>query len=167
MRGPAAVYEALAALGIEFAGTEHQPVFTIEEMAALVFPPDVMVAKNLFLRDAKGRRHFLVVLAKDRPADLRALEKTLDCSRLSFASAERLEKHLKLTKGSVSPLGLVNDPDNAVEAVVDQSLSRHARIGVHPNDNSATLFLRYEDMLKIISANGRRVHFIYSVLNNY
>lgn len=160
MRGQQIVYETLNRLGIRYDGMEHTPVFTVEEMDRLAFPPDVVTAKNLFLRDARGRRHFLVVLRKDKPVNLRGLEEPLSSSRLSFASEERLHKHLGLTKGSVSPLGILNDGERAVEVVFDRDLAAAARVGVHPNDNAAMLFLAFDDLVRLAEERGNKVFYI-------
>ena len=135
------VYDALAAAGIEYERVDHPPVFTIEEMDALELPHPEAVVKNLFLRDAKGKRHFLVVLPGHRQADLRTLGERLG-TKLSFASEERLEKYLGLTKGSVTPLGVLNDEDRAVELIFDEELKTMPLLGVHPNHNTATVFLK-------------------------
>lgn len=160
MRGQTAVYEALGRLGINYDGKEHDPVFTVEQFELVCFPPDVGLAKNLFLRDAKGRRHFLVVMRARMPVDLRSLEQPLGSTRLSFGSEARLEKHLGLTKGAVSPLGLVNDPGRTVEAVFDTGLAEYGRVAVHPNDNAATLFIAYPDLVRLAEEGGRTVHYI-------
>ena len=86
------------------------------------------MVKNLFLRDAKGKRHFLVVLDKDKRADLKALQEQLSCSKLSFASEERLKKHLGLSRGSVTPLGILNDAQGMVELVFDRDLIGRRRL---------------------------------------
>ncbi len=93
MRGQSIVYETLEKLNIPFEYAEHAPAFTVEDMDGMPFPDDVAIAKNLFLRDHRGRRHFLVVLRKDKTADLKQLGETLG-TRLSFASESRLEKYL-------------------------------------------------------------------------
>lgn len=160
MRGQSAVYETLHRLGIFYDGREHKPVFTVEQFEQICFPQDVGLAKNLFLRDAKGRRHFLVLMRAQRPVDLKGLERHLGSSRLSFGSEQRLEKYLGLTKGAVSPLGLINDPDNAVEAVFDTGLADYGRVAVHPNDNAATLFIKYGDLVRLAEAGGRTMHYI-------
>lgn len=160
MRGQPAVYETLDRLGIFYDGREHSPVFTVEEFEQVCFPQDVGLAKNLFLRDAKGKRHFLVVMRARMPVDLKGLETHLGSSRLSFGSEQRLEKHLGLTKGSVSPLGLINNPDNTVEAVFDTGLADYGRVAVHPNDNTATLFIKYGDLIRLAEMGGRTVHYI-------
>ena len=137
---------------------EHPAVYTIEEMEKLGISGDI--AKNLFLRDAKGTRHFLVVLPKDKQADMKSIGARLGCSRLSFASEERLERYLKLSKGAVSPLGILNDAERRVEVVFDKDLTGKERLGVHPNDNTATVWMSFEALRDIVKRNGNRVHFI-------
>jgi Ala-tRNA(Pro) deacylase len=152
------VLQKLDDMNIAYTLAEHPAVYTIEEMERLGIAGDV--AKNLFLRDAKGARHFLVVLPKDKQADLKSISAQLGCSRLSFASEERLEKYLKLTKGSVSPLGILNDPDGNVEIVFDKDLAKTKRLGVHPNDNTATVWMSLDDLHDIVKRNGNTIHFI-------
>lgn len=160
MRGQEIVFETLNRLGIVCDGQEHEAVFTIEEMERLDMPEDVEIAKNLFLRDAKGKRHFLVCLRKDKQADLRRLGELLRGGRLSFASEERLRRHLGLEKGSVSPLGVLNDADVAVEVVFDEDLRQCRRVGVHPNDNTATLYLSPAELERIVGDRGNPLRFI-------
>ena len=155
------VYELLDSLGIYYEVIEHPAAFTIEDMETLkIFRDKPWVVKNLFLRDANGLRHFLVVLDKDKKADLKYIRGQLGSSALSFASEERLMKYLKLTKGSVTPLGIINDEELAVEVVLDSSLVGREQIGVHPNDNTATVMLSYHDLINILDAHGNKIHMI-------
>ena len=154
------VTDALNSLHICYEITEHPPVYTIEEMEALGITLNGDVVKNLFLRDAKGKRHFLVVLDKDKRADLKALQEQLGCSKLSFASEERLEKHLGLSKGSVTPLGILNDSQGAVELVFDWDLTGRQRLGVHPNENTATLWISFDDLKKAAEAFGHPIQYV-------
>lgn len=155
------VYELLDSLQIAYKVVEHPAVYTIEEMNAIENFPDVRyVAKNLFLRDEKGRRHFLVVLDQEKKADLKAIRHQLGTSNLSFASEERLMKYLKLTKGAVTPFGVINDEANCVEVVFDRDLIGRDIIGVHPNDNTATVLLSYADLSKAIRTHGNTIHII-------
>ena len=160
MSGQQIVFDTLAAMGIPYEQMEHPPVFTIEEMDALGINQKGVIAKNLFLRDSQGKRHFLVSIREDKTADLKVLQQRLGSSRLSFASAERLEKYLGLTKGSVSPLGVLNDQGCAVEVVFDRDLCGLPRLGVHPNENTATLFLQAEDVFKVVRQHGNAITFI-------
>ena len=100
---------------------------------------DATHCKNLFLRNQKGNRHYLVILTASKKADLRAVADQIGDGKLSFASPERLMTHLGLTPGSVSPFGLINDRDHAVRVVLDRDLKTAARVAFHPNINTATL----------------------------
>lgn len=151
---------ALDALGIEYTVTEHQAVYTIDDMAGLGLGKDGEVCKNLFLRDAKGRRHILVMLAGEKRADLKDLARQLGSTALSFASAERLQRYLGLTQGEVTPLGVLRDEACAVEVAFDRDLPRFARLGVHPNTNTATVWLRFDDLRRFVEAHGNPVTFV-------
>lgn len=154
------VFARLEELGVSYEVTEHPAVFTIGEMDALGLTAKGEVCKNLFLRDAKGRRHFLVVVPGEARADLRALAAQLESSKLSFASAERLEKYLGLKQGEVTPLGVLNDADAAVEVVFDRGLERFPCLGVHPNDNTATVWLSLADILRVVERNGNEIRWV-------
>ncbi len=154
------VFARLEELGVSYEVTEHPAVFTIGEMDALGLTAKGEVCKNLFLRDAKGRRHFLVVVPGEARADLRALAAQLESSKLSFASAERLEKYLGLKQGEVTPLGVLNDADAAVEVVFDRGLERFPSLGVHPNDNTATVWLSLADILRVVEGNGNEIRWV-------
>lgn len=155
------VYEKLDQCNIAYEIIEHPAVFTIEELDTLeVFRDRPWVVKNLFLRDASGKRHFLVVIDKEKKADLKLIRRQLGASTLSFASEDRLMKYLQLTKGSVTPLGIINDEECAVEIVFDHSLVGREQIGVHPNDNTATVMLSYQDLHRLIENHGNQIHII-------
>ena len=151
-----AVTDALDSLHIDYEITEHPPVYTIDEMKNLGITHKGDVVKNLFLRDAKGKRHFLVLISREKQADLKQLGERIGV-RFSFASEERLAKHLNLAKGSVTPLGIYYDRKAAVEILVDQDLAGEPRLGVHPCENTATVFLDYRDLERLIRENGNRL----------
>lgn len=155
---PPELYAYLDGMGISYEVEEHAPVFTIDEMRELGIKGSV--CKNLFLRDAKGRQHFLVVLPGDRQADLGALAAALGSSKLSFASEERLMKHLGLTKGSVTPLADIQDPDHTVQVLLDESLTGMDRLGVHPLVNTATLWISGADLLRFVRSCGNPVKIV-------
>ena len=155
------VYEVLDRLGLTYTVIEHPAAYTIEEIDTVMEQTKARwIAKNLFLRDANGKRHFLVVIDKDKKADLKEIRKQLGVSNLSFASEDRLMKYLGLTKGSVSPLGVLNDTELAVEVVFDKDLLEREQIGVHPNDNTATVMLSLFDLDKIIREHGNPIRII-------
>ena len=154
------VEQYLASLDIPFTRHEHPAVATVAEAEHYWGGIDALHAKNLFLRDQKGIRHFLVVLAFTRRAELRALGETFGAGKLGFASPERLQTYLGLTPGSVSPFGLINDPAHLVEVAIDAAIREAARVAFHPNVNTATLVLDGADFQRYLAAVGHEVHWV-------
>jgi Ala-tRNA(Pro) deacylase len=140
--------------GIAAARHEHAAVMTVEESEQLVPPLPGAKTKNLFLRDKKGARHFLVTVPAARIVDLNALGTVLGTGRLGFASPERLLKHLAITPGSVSLLALVNDSAGAVEFILDRSLWEADAVHAHPLTNTATVILAHADLEVFLRATG-------------
>jgi Ala-tRNA(Pro) deacylase len=151
------VYDALGALGIAFTRFAHPPVFTVEEAERYWSDIPAAHCKNLFLRNAKGTRHYLVVLGRAKKADLRALSARLGDDKLRFASPDRLMRFLHLTPGAVSPFGLIHDSARDVIVVLDADLPATERIGFHPNVNTATITLLTTDFLRFLEARGHVV----------
>src|SRR2546422_6749161 len=131
-----AVRRRLDELGISFERHEHPPVATVEEAEQYWAGIDATHCKNLFLRNQKGTRHYLVILVASRQADLRAVAEQIGDGKLSFASPDRLMTHLCLTPGSVSPFGLIHDCDHQVRVVLDRDLKTASRVCFHPNINT-------------------------------
>lgn len=156
----APVFALLAELGIAFTRHEHPPVATVEEAERHWTGIDATHCKNLFLRNQKGDRHYLVILQHLKRADLRAVADQIGDGKLSFASPERLVTHLGLTPGSVSPFGLMNDATRQVRVVLDRDLKSAERISFHPNINTATLTLRFADFLRFLDACGNPVQYV-------
>ena len=154
------VFQRLNELKIEYRLTNHQAVFTIEDINKLSVSKEGNIPKNLFLRDSKGKRHFLVVMDQHKKVNLKELQDQLACSRLGFASENRLAKYLGLTKGAVTPLGVINDKEAIVEVVFDMDLIGEKKLGVHPNDNTATVWLSYSDLKKVIENNGNAIGYV-------
>ena len=140
--------------GIDVPRHEHPAVMTVEESERLVPKLPGAKTKNLFLRDKKGARHFLVTVRHDRAVDLSALGIVLGAGRIGFASPERLLKHLGITPGSVSLLSLVNDRDGAVEFVIDRALWDAEAVQAHPLVNTATMVLAHADLERFLAATG-------------
>ena len=146
--------------GFAYEWVEHKAVYTIDEMEALGLEDMEDIAKNLFLRDQKGKRHFLIVIRANKQANLKELGEKLGIGRLSFASEERLEKYMKLKKGSVTPLGVLNDETCAVEVFFDEDFLKMKKIGIHPNENTASVYLATEDLLQIIRQHGNPLEIV-------
>jgi Ala-tRNA(Pro) deacylase len=154
------VLDALRTLGIAFEKHDHPPAATVAEAEAHWAGIDAIHCKNLFLRNQKGDRHYLVVLTHSKRADLRQVAAQIGDGKLSFASPERMTKHLGVAPGSVSPFGLLNDPERHVRLFLDQDLRRADRITFHPNDNTATLVLSYADFERFLHHVGHPVRYI-------
>ena len=139
---------------IEARRVEHPAVMTVEESERLVPPLPGAKTKNLFLRDKKGARHFLVSVPHDLTVDLDALGDAIGAGRLGFASAERLQRHLGVMPGSVSLLALVHDRTHAVELVMDRRLWEADAVHAHPLVNTATLVVTHDALERFLAATG-------------
>lgn len=150
--GKPSVYEYLDSLGITYEVTEHRAVFNMEELAGISFPHPDAVAKNLFVCDDKKRRYYLMTMKGDKRVDLKAFRRRHDTRPLRLATADDLQSILGLAPGSVTPLGLLNDRERKTHFFLDKDfLLPPAVIGIHPNENTATVWLRTEDLLRIIT----------------
>jgi Ala-tRNA(Pro) deacylase len=156
----AAVVAHLEKLAISFTRHEHPPVATVEEAMEHWADVDATHCKNLFLRNQKGNRHYLVVLTATKKADLRAVAEQIGDGKLSFASPERLMTHLGLTPGSVSPFGLINDREHAVRVVLDRDFQTATRLAFHPNINTATFTIATADFARFLAACGNSVQHV-------
>jgi Ala-tRNA(Pro) deacylase len=146
------LYDTLTSLGISYQRFDHPPVFTVDDVARLVQPLPGTQTKNLFLRDEKGRRHFLVVVGHDKQVDLRGLAGAIGSTKLSFGSPDRLRKHLGIEPGSVSILALVNDTERQVEVFIDRELWKADAVCCHPLLNTATLVMSRSDVERFLES---------------
>ena len=144
---------------IEYTLVHHKAVFTIDEMNEVDVPNKDRIAKNLFLRDDKKRSYYLVSIEETKRADLKALRMLLSSRPLSFASEDDLVSILSLKKGEVTPFGLLNDKEHKAVFILD-SYFEGGIIGIHPNDNTATVFLKTADLISILSGMGTEIRII-------
>ena len=154
------VYAALDALAIRYDRHEHPPVFTAEDAAAIWNPIPGTQCKNLFLRNKKGDRHYLVVVEISKRVDLKDLVKIVGDDRLSFGSPERLMAELALTPGSVSPFGLIHDSDASVRVLIDQDLRGAERLIFHPNINTASVVVSWADLERFLATRRNAVRIV-------
>ena len=144
-------------LGIEYEIVEHQAVFNMAEMEEISLPHPESDAKNLFVRDDKKRKYYLLTVKGDKRVNLAEFRKQNDTRRLSFASSADLKEKLDLTPGSVTPLGLLNDQKHEVSFYLDEYFTDQPRIAVHPNDNTATIWLNPQDLLAVVKKQGNPI----------
>ena len=147
--------------GVSYELTEHKAVYNMAELAEVVLPYPEADAKNLFVRDDKKRGYYLITVRGDKRVDLKAFRQQNGTRPLSFASAEDLMARLGLIPGAVSPFGLLNDAERSVIFCLDREfLDTSGRIGVHPNDNTATVWLAAADLLSLIQEHGNPIRLI-------
>ena len=133
------IYKILDDLGIDYKKFQHPAVFNCKQAHLLALDIDGAATKNLFIKNKKGNRHFLIIMMDDKTVDFKRLSQILNVSGLSFASSNRLEKYLGTSAGSVSILDIVKDTQAAVELIIDKSIFNYSAIQCHPFTNTATL----------------------------
>lgn len=141
------ILEVLKELKIEYKIVEHEAVYTVEEAEAIKTKIAGIGCKNLFLKHNKD--YYLYVLRDDKRADLKDISSKLNLGRLSFSSEEELKEKLKLTRGAVTPMGIIND-NASVKLIIDKDLKDNYLL-VHPNRNTATISISFDDLIKFIN----------------
>lgn len=154
------VLQYLNEKGIEHTWYTHEEAPTIEIARTQWRNDGSKHCKNLFFRNHKGNRHYLVVLDCEQELDIHDLEKRLHQGKLSFASPQRMERYLGLQPGSVSPFGLINDYDNHVHLFLDSNLKNHQSLSFHPNDNHATVVISQSEFMRYLTEVGNSYEFI-------
>ncbi len=152
-------YQFLNDHGVDYEITEHKAVFNMEELNAVELPYPDWDAKNLFVRDDKKKNYYLITVKGDKRVDLKEFRKKHGLRVLSFASADDLMRFMGLAPGSVTPLGLLNDTEHHIHFYLDSEFVGN-RIGIHPNDNSATVWLNADDLVKLLQENGSNVEIV-------
>ena len=154
------VYDIFNLLEIQYVRYEHKPIYTVNEAKDL----DVLIlggkCKNLFLKNGNGNIHYIVILEECKRVDLKLLAKQIGTTRLSLASEDRLYRYLKLTPGSVSPLGIINDVSREVIVLIDKDLANEKLLNFHPNVNTATVGISYGDFEKFIKWHKNEFHYV-------
>lgn len=151
---PDALLKMLETARITFDLHHHAPIFTVAEGEHLKKTIPGTHCRNLFVRDKKGVM-FLVVAANETLIDLKKLQETLGCGRLSFGSPERLWQYLGIRPGSVCPFCIINDKDNQVSLILDAAMMEADIVNYHPLDNAMTIGLKPEALLAFFDLIGR------------
>ena len=154
MNGDKRLYELLERLDIHFEYIEHPPAPTIAIARQYWAGHDANHCKNLFFRNHKGNKHYLVILNCDCDMDIHSIEKMLCQGKLSFASEQRMTKYLGVQPGSVTPFGLINDTECHVHLFLDKNLQKAERLSFHPCINTASLIISFEDFIRFLDYLG-------------
>ncbi len=154
------VLKKLDELNIKYELVNHPPVYTIDAIENLKLNNHGHIVKNLFLKNSNNKKFYLVMLKGDKKADLKSIKTQVNSTALSFASEDKLEKYLGLSKGAVTPLGIINDEEHLVNVILDEDLKNEKIIGVHPNVNTSTIFMSYADLIKFINTFGNEIFYV-------
>ncbi len=146
--------------GITYRTYTHPPVFTVADGKKYKIKVPGVGCKSLFLKEVKGNRYFLYTLPGVKRANLKRLAEFLHVKRLTFATADELERFLKIKPGSVSPLSILNDKEKKVELVIDQEVISAEKINLHPNDNRASVVLTQE-MFQLFLESLDRPYYLF------
>jgi Ala-tRNA(Pro) deacylase len=160
LNGDPKLYKILAETGIPFDYHGHPPAPTIEEAKKYWKDIDSGHCKNLFFRNHKGNRHYLVIFEHTRDLSIRDLEQRLKQGKLTFASEERMKKYLGVSPGSVTPFGLISDASHHVHIFIDENLRKLDKISFHPCINTASLVIRFSDFERFLKWTGNTFEFI-------
>ena len=154
------VYDILNLLKVKYHRYQHKPVYTVDEAKNLGISITGAICKNLFLRNGKGDIHYLVILDGNKKADLKFLAKQIGSSHLSFAAEASLYKYLKLTSGSVTPFGILNDVNHEVIILIDEDLTNEELVNFHPNVNTVTIGISYMDFEKFVKWHKNKFYYV-------
>lgn len=147
------IYQYLIEQNIAYEKNEHKAVLNMEELNSVELLYPEWSAKNLFVRDDKKQNYYLITVKGDKRVDLKAFRKQYGLRALSFASADDLFAIMRLFPGSVTPLGILNDAEHRVHFYLDSEFAGN-KIGVHPNDNTATVWMQADDLIQLIQKHG-------------
>lgn len=150
----------LEELGIKYEKVEHKVCYTMEDLDNEGVTKFGNVYKNFFLRNAKGNKHFVVSMPEHKKTNIQDIAKQIGSTRLSFGSDDRLQTHLKIEKGQVGPLSAINNEEKSVDFIFDKDVKYEEKLGIHPNDNTMTIFISYADLVKVFEKLGVEMQFV-------
>lgn len=155
------IYEYIKNKQIWYEITEHKAVYSMSEISEVEIPYPEADAKNLFVRDDKKENYYLITVRGNKRVNLKEFRKENNTRPLSFASEKELKEIIQILPGSVSPLGILNDKENKVKVFLDKEfIEKTDIIGIHPNDNTATIWLKTKDLINIIKEHGNKVELV-------
>lgn len=155
------IYDYLKEKNIWHEITEHEAVYNMKELSQIDIPYPDGDAKNLFLRDDKKRNYYIITVKGYKRVNLKEFRQKNNTRSLSFASENDLMRVMNLIPGSVTPLGILNDKEIKVEVFIDEDfIESPGLIGIHPNDNTATVWLKTKDLINVIKEHGNKVNIV-------
>lgn len=148
------VYAKLAEMKVPFSVINHKAIFSEKDTEENIFDNDVIIGKNLFLRNNKKNKYYLISLPLNKRANLDKLAELLGEKRLSFANELELKECLNITPGSVSYLNVITangkvEKYKEITYIVDKEFFKADKVGFHPSDNTATVVTSPDSILKL------------------
>lgn len=156
------VYDLLEQLQIPYQRIDHPQVDNMEDCAKIDKLLEVVMCKNLFLRNSAGDQFYMLMMPAGKKFRTAEVSKEIGSTRLSFATEEYMEAYLDITPGSVSVMGLMNDTENKVKLLVDEDVLTQEYVGCHPCINTSSLRLRTRDVFETFL---NEVHHDYTVVH--
>lgn len=140
------VYDFLDELGLEYVRTDHEHADHMEDCYEIDAILEATICKNLFLCNRQKTQFYLLMMPGDKPFKTKELSSQIGSARLSFASAEDMEKYLDIQPGAVSVMGLINDTENQVKLLVDEDILKGEYLGCHPCVSTSSMRLKTSDI---------------------
>ncbi|MFP4663569.1 MAG: YbaK/EbsC family protein [Bacteroidales bacterium] len=159
MIGQDIVYRTLEKLSIDYDYYESPRDFSSEDDGSFWKRIQAERCKNLFLRNHKGNKHFLVISKYYEPFNIKILEDHFKKGKISFASERRLDKWIKTKPGAVSVFSLFNDVENHTRVFVDEELRDTDYVTFLPNAHDAILKISTKDFIRLLEASGNAWEF--------
>ena len=147
---------------IRFNFYEHQPVYTVEDVKNAKLDIPGIPTKNLFLRDKKKTKYFVLISEEDKKINLKKVGQYIDTKNLTFASEQELNDIIGLQMGDVGPFGIINDNEKKVSILLDSQLIDKSDINLSANSLTTTITIDYGELVKFIESVGNN----YTIIDN-
>ncbi len=148
----------LKKMGVSYRKEEHIAVFSAEdkEKSGLRIWDGYKVSKKPVSAQCQGGQALSCGDHCGQETDLRRLAEKIGSTRLSFGSEQRLEKYLKVNRLRFA-FCVLNDEERAVTVVFDEALMGEKYFALHPNENTATIFIDFEDVERLVKEHGNEI----------
>ncbi len=160
------ICNVLEEMNVDFTRINHKAIFSENDTEEDLFEKDIVIGKNLFLRNDKKTRYYLFSLPLTKRANLLELAKLMNEKRFSFANENELRKYLNITPGSVSYLNVITAEKNNIKYkdvtyIIDSEFLKAQKIGFHPSDNTATIVTKPDAIEKVYNKYGVKYYIIH------
>ena len=160
------VYNQLDKLQIQYLVINHKAMFSEEDTNFDDFANNITIGKNLFLRNKKKNKYYLIIVPLLKKIDLNKLAEKLEEKRFSFANESELDKFLKISPGSVSYLNVITAEKlggniKEITYIIDSEILDNELVAFHPSDNTASVVTNPKSILTIFEKYGLK----YNIIN--